>query len=178
MEAQKGAEKPEILIIQTGGTIDKRYPRQPGAHAFKVGESAVRAILCRVQPEIRHHLEPMFQLDSNEMTHEHREAIAAFCVNSGMSMIVITHGTDTMIKTATHLSLRLRLMTDEMPIVVLTGSALPASDRETDAEFNLGFACGVVQTLTPDVYIAMQGRVYTWNGVERDSNGRFIEKVE
>jgi L-asparaginase len=44
--------------------------------------------------------------------------------------------------------------------IVLTGSMQPARFRVTDAEFNLGTAVAAVQTLSPGVYIAINGRVF------------------
>ena len=40
----------EILFIQTGGTIDKEYPRLTKGYAFEIGEPAVKRILAKVAP--------------------------------------------------------------------------------------------------------------------------------
>lgn len=35
----------QVLVVQTGGTIDKDYPRTTGQYAFEIGESAALKIL-------------------------------------------------------------------------------------------------------------------------------------
>jgi L-asparaginase len=40
----------KIVFIQTGGTIDKDYPKATGGYAFEIGEPAVKRILQRVNP--------------------------------------------------------------------------------------------------------------------------------
>lgn len=44
--------------------------------------------------------------------------------------------------------------------VVITGAMLPALCKQTDAEFNLGGAVALAQTLPHGVYLFMNGRVY------------------
>jgi len=68
---------------------------------------------------------------------------------------LITHGTDTMLKTAELLQSRV-----VGKVMVLTGSMQPARFRSTDATFNLGAAVAAVQTLAAGVYIAMNGRIF------------------
>ncbi|MDB5748850.1 MAG: asparaginase, partial [Massilia sp.] len=45
---------------------------------------------------------------------------------------------------------------------------IPYEIANSDALFNLGFACGVAQTLAPGVYVAMNGQVFTWNNVTKN----------
>ena len=54
--------------------------------------------------------------------------------------ILITHGTDTMVETATYLAKSLKDKT-----VVLFGSMIPYSINNSDALFNLGVALSAVQ---------------------------------
>ena len=50
----------------------------------------------------------------------------------------------------------------------------PARMAQTDAVFNIGFAWGVLQTLGPGVYIAMNGRVFEAGHVRKNRDaGRF-----
>ena len=83
---------------------------------------------------------------------------------------MITHGTDTMVETARALG------RPPGKTVVLTGAMQPARFRETDADFNLGFALGAVRTLPPGVYVAMQGRIFDPVEVVKNRKaGRFEE---
>ena len=57
--------------------------------------------------------------------------------------IVLTHGTDTIIQTAAFLSdLASRTREKEDKTIVLTGSFLPETFKQSDADFNLGLAVG------------------------------------
>ncbi|GAG51643.1 unnamed protein product, partial [marine sediment metagenome] len=68
--------------------------------------------------------------------------------------IVVTHGTDTMIKTAK----KLQAIADK--VVVLTGAMQPAKFKSSDAEFNIGCAVVALQSLPPGIYIVMNGRIF------------------
>ena len=60
---------------------------------------------------------------------------------------------------------------------VLTGAMIPYKIDNSDAFFNLGFACGVVQLLPAGVYVAMNGNVFAWDNVQKDrSAGVFVPK--
>jgi L-asparaginase len=88
--------------------------------------------------------------DSLLMKDEDRERIAAACINAAEGHIVITHGTDTMAKTARYLKQYVSGKT-----IVLTGAMVPYKFGSSDGLFNLGSALAFAQTLPPGVYIAM-----------------------
>ena len=47
------AEDNGILFIQTGGTIDKEYPRTMGGYSFEIGDkSAAQKILSSLKPGV------------------------------------------------------------------------------------------------------------------------------
>jgi L-asparaginase len=52
--------------------------------------------------------------------------------------------------------------------IVLTGAMIPYAIANSDAQFNLGLACGVAQILPAGVYVAMNGQVFTWNNVTKN----------
>ena len=52
--------------------------------------------------------------------------------------------------------------------IVLTGAMIPYEIANSDALFNLGFACGVAQTLPSGVYVAMNGQVFSWDNVTKN----------
>ncbi len=61
--------------------------------------------------------------------------------------------------------------------IVLTGSMVPYAFSNSDALFNLGCAVTAVQLLSHGVFIAMNGRVFPWNGVRKNRDiGVFEEK--
>jgi L-asparaginase len=52
--------------------------------------------------------------------------------------------------------------------IVLTGAMIPYEVKNSDALFNFGFACGIAQALPHGVYIAMNGRIFTWDKVRKN----------
>ena len=159
-----------ITFIQTGGTIDKVYPIKVGSYAFEIKEPAVKKILKTVRPNFSFKIISILKKDSLEITHFERERIYEACKKDKSERIIITHGTDTIIETAAILS-RLK---DK--VIILTGSHLPESFKESDAMFNIGTAIGAMNILQKGVYIAMNGRVYSWNECRKDEKTAiFIE---
>ena len=98
-----------------------------------------------------------------------RLRILAACRTAPENRLVIIHGTDTMTETARVLGSAGLTQT-----VILTGAMVPYEVAGSDALFNLGFACGVAQTLSPGIYIAMNGTVFPWDKVRKNrAVGRF-----
>jgi len=159
-----------VVFIQTGGTIDKDYPKKERGYAFEFGEPAVERILQRVNPSFDFEVISVFEKDSLDITSEDRKRIYDACRKARSSKIVITHGTDTIIETARELS-KIR-----GKAIVLTGSMRPEKFSDSDASFNVGTAIGAVNVIEDGVYIAMNGGVYRWDRVRRDGDsGRFVE---
>ena len=73
--------------------------------------------------------------------------------------IIITHGTDTMTKTADFLK---KYLGDDIgKTVVLTGSMIPLTGFSgSDSGFNLGFSCAQISHLKPGVYLSMHSTVF------------------
>ena len=140
-----------IRILTTGGTIDKVY--FDALSEFQVGEPAVAQILDEANVNLDYIVQQVCRKDSLDLSDEDRDLIYAAAQNSPERRIVVTHGTDTMQKTA-H---KLRGISNA--VIVFTGSMAPAKLRNSDAFFNVGCAVIAVQTLEPGVYIVMNGRI-------------------
>ena len=97
------------------------------------------------------------------MTDSDRQFILDKCQSSQEEYILITHGTDTMVETASYLAKNLKDKT-----VVLFGSMIPYSIDNSDALFNLGVALSAVQLKDHGVYIAMNGQVFDFDKVQKD----------
>ncbi len=160
----------KLTIFQTGGSIDKDYPRVLKSYAFEIGQPAIRRILKRVDPNFTFRIITLFRKDSLDLTGMDREKIRQACLRTRHSKIIITHGTDTMIRTAKALTRIPR------KVIVLTGALRPETCVESDAAFNVGVAIGAINYLPHGVYIAMNGRVYPWNQCKKDVACRFVEK--
>ena len=160
----------KILFIQTGGTIDKDYPKSVKGYAFEIGEPAVKRILEKIKPSFDYEILPLIKKDSIELTEDDRRKLYEVCANADANKIIITHGTDTIIETAEYIS-GIRNKT-----IILTGAFKPERFKDSDAEFNVGAATGAVSPLGPGVYVCMNGRISLWNKVKRDKEGKFIHE--
>lgn len=160
-----------IRIFITGGTFDKEYNEITGQLFFK--DTHMQELLekgrCKLKVEIR----TLMMIDSMEMTNEDRELIAYQCNNCEESKIVITHGTDTMAETAALLAKKVKDKT-----VILTGAMIPIKFGSSDGLFNLGSALAFAQTLPPGVYVAMNGRYFTWNNVRKNRQTGVFEEIK
>ena len=104
-----------------------------------------------------------------------RERLVEILGQKNIEKVIITHGTDTMIKTAGYIAQRVGQTRMK---IVITGAFLPESFKDSDADFNIGVAMGNILnsiwykrqcslkdisggigTLSPGVYVAMNGQV-------------------
>ena len=160
-----------IKIFTTGGTIDKTYFDQKSA--YQVGEPQAPGVLQRANVVVDYEVVPVMQKDSLEMTDADREAIGRAIAGDPADRVIVTHGTDTMIRTAKSLG------TIPGKTIVLTGSMYPAQYRDSDAVFNLGCALLGAQVLEPGVYIAMTGRIFDPAiSVKNVAMNRFEERAD
>lgn len=142
----------ELLIVTTGGTIDKVYFDDKSD--FQVGEPQIGRILEELGVAFRFRVIPIIRKDSLHIDDADRELLRATIAAQPTRHVLVTHGTDTMVETAKALA-----SLDDRTIV-LTGALNPARFRGSDAEFNIGTAVGAVQSLAAGVYIAMNGRIW------------------
>lgn len=161
----------KIALFATGGTFDKEYNELNGKLYFNKTHLAEMLALGRSRVSVR--IQVLMMKDSLDMTMADRQTIAAACQQAKEKRIVITHGTDTMEKTACFLG---KTVTDKT--VVLTGAMVPYKFGSSDGLFNLGSALALVQVLPPGVYVAMNGRYFMWNSVTKNRDiGAFEEKA-
>ncbi|MCK4922092.1 MAG: asparaginase [Bacteroidales bacterium] len=152
-----------ITFIQTGGTIDKDYPRQTKGWAFEIGDPAFNRILKKIEPSFHYEVIELFKKDSLEITLQDRNLLVESLKKIENKYIIITHGTDTMIETAIMLN---KYIQDK--IIIITGAMRPERFTNSDAEFNLGCAVGAVFTLNVGIYIAMHGIVKNFRDTKRN----------
>jgi L-asparaginase len=150
-----------LRLIATGGTFDKHYNELNGVLGFS--ESHMPEVIKRARLTIPVELEVLPLLDSLDMQDPDRQRVLEACQAASEKAIVIVHGTDTMPQTAAVLGAAKLGKT-----IVLTGAMIPYEIANSDALFNLGFACGVAQTLAPGVYVGMNGQVFAWDNVTKN----------
>lgn len=157
-----------IHILTTGGTFDKVY--FDANSEFSIGSSQVEPILEEGNVTIEYQVESVLRKDSLDITDADRQLICERVKASSASQILITHGTDTMAKTAS--AIAMSGIKDKT--IVLLGAMQPARMRVSDAPFNIGFALASVQLLPANIYIAMNGRVFPSDDVIKNlTKGRF-----
>ncbi|KAB7761897.1 asparaginase domain-containing protein [Xanthomonas sp. LMG 12461] len=142
----------ELLIVTTGGTIDKIYFDDKSD--YQIGDPQISQILKELGVTFRFTVIPIIRKDSLHITDEDRELIRATIAAQSARHVLITHGTDSMVQTGKV------LQAIEGKTIVMTGALNPARFRGSDAEFNIGCAVGAVQSLPAGVYIAMNGRIW------------------
>ncbi len=111
-------------------------------------------------------------IDSLEMTDEDRDVIIRQCKRCEEERIIITHGTDTMVKTAKALEKEKIGKT-----IVLSGAMIPYKFGSSDGFFNLGSALAFVQTLPHGVYIAMNGKCFSASQVVKNQRTGYFEEL-
>lgn len=142
----------DLLIVTTGGTIDKIY--FDAKSDYQVGDPQIGRILSALGVAFRFHVIPLLRKDSLFVDNSDRELMRATIAAQAERCVLVTHGTDSMVETAKV------LRTTPDKTIVLTGALNPARFEGSDAEFNIGCAVGAVQSLPPGVYIAMNGRIW------------------
>ena len=158
-----------LLIITTGGTIDKIYFDDKSD--YQVGEPQISQILHAMNVGFEFDVNPVLRKDSLHLGPEDRQLIRNAVAQSQIRHVLITHGTDTMVETA-------RVLEGlEGRTIVLTGALNPARFRDSDAVFNIGCAVGAVQCLPPGVYIAMNGRVWNPDAVRKNPAANRFEGI-
>ena len=153
--------KTSIRLLVTGGTIDKQYNELNGELIF--AETQITKMLAQARCKADIQIETLMLKDSLEMHDADREVILQACQSCDESLLIITHGTDTMTLTAEHLAAQLKNKT-----VVLLGAMIPYAFKGSDALFNLGTAVAAVQCLPANIYITMNGKVFVWDKVAKN----------
>ena len=160
-----------IRIFITGGTFDKEYNELNGQLYFK--DTHLHHLLEMGRNHVPVEIRTLMMIDSLEMTGEDRELIAYQCEQCEEKRIVITHGTDTMTDTAQLLAKKVKDKT-----IVLTGAMIPIKFGSSDGLFNLGSALAFAQALPEGVYIAMNGRYFTWDNVRKNKETGMFEEIK
>ena len=160
----------KIKFFSVGGTIDKIY--FDALSRYEVGDSNIKDILQNARVNFDYEIESLLKKDSLDMTEQDRLIILKAVQDEFNDKIIITHGTDTMIETAVALS------SIKGKVIVLTGAMEPAKFKTSDAMFNLGFAVAAVQVLPAGVYLAISGRIFTPDNVQKNrAQKQFEEKM-
>ena len=159
-----------VRILITGGTFDKEYDEIKGKLFFDKThiEELLKLGRCRLEVNIT----TLMLIDSLTMSNKERSYIKNSCKKVDEKQIVITHGTDTMTKTA-------RVLAKEKldKTIILTGAMIPYNFGSSDGLFNVGSALAFSQALPVGVYIAMNGKYFDWDSVKKNKHTGVFEKI-
>ena len=159
----------KLLIITTGGTIDKIYFDEKSN--YQIGEPQISQILHAMHVAFEFEVSALMRKDSLHIDDRDRQLIHDVVESTDAEHILITHGTDTMVETAA------KLKDISNKTIVLTGALNPARFRDSDAIFNIGCAVGAAQSLPDGVYIAMNGKVWDPEHVRKNRRENRFEPL-
>ena len=156
-----------IKIFCTGGTFDKVY--YDALSEYQIGDPQIGWILEQAKVSLQYDIESILKKDSLDITEQDRSAIVASVRNEKCKRILITHGTDTMAETGQ------ALQKISNKTIVLVGAMQPARFRDSDAIFNVGFAVAAAILSPPGVYVAMNGRLFAADQVQKNRDAGLFE---
>jgi len=157
-----------MLLLNTGGTFNKRYNPLNGELEVPVDNYAVERILESFDRKLP--LAGVVYKDSMEMDINDRKMITDIIFHSTDTKFVIIHGTDTIDVTAEFLD---SVFDDR--VIVLTGAMQPFLIDEVEASLNLGLAIGFAKGCEKNgVYICMSGYIEPWEKLKKNKSlGKF-----
>lgn len=148
-----------LVLINTGGTFNKRYNPLLGTLDVPADDQAITRLLTSAQPNLDVHGIGQIYKDSLDITQDDRTAL----IDSLRSLptahqhapVLIVHGTDTLDQTAAALE---AAKLDRL--IILTGAMRPAEIDPVEPALHLGLALGFIAAAPPaGVYVAMHGLV-------------------
>jgi L-asparaginase len=160
-----------IRILVTGGTFDKEYDELTGRLFFR--DTHLPEMLRRGRCLLDVDTETVMMIDSLDLDDAGRQAIVQRAGSCPERHVVITHGTDTMVRTAEALA----AAGIDGKTIVLTGAMIPYAFGSSDGLFNLGSALSFAQVLPPGVYVAMNGQYFTWDRVRKNTASGCFEAL-
>jgi len=156
-----------MLILNTGGTFNKRYNPIIGELFVPKDNDAVISITALMA--INADVKGIIYKDSLEMNEDDRILLAKTVEKTEEKIIIIVHGTDTMDVSADYIA---HQSFDK--VIVFTGAMVPYSIDPVEAAANLGAAVGFAQNAKEGVYVSMQGIVGPYERVIKNrAAGKF-----
>lgn len=157
-----------MLILNSGGTFNKKYNKLNGELEVPYDNSAIEKILQSL--DFKFDIAGVIYKDSLEMDLNDRKTLARVIMESTDDTFIIVHGTDTMHLSAEFLS---EIFDDRK--IVLVGAMKPFEIDNIEASLNLGMAIGFAKAISEyGVYICMSGYIELWNKIEKNTKfGKF-----
>ncbi len=164
----------DIVIITTGGTIEKVYDELDGTLENR-GTHIKNKIQSKLRlPYTNFTVYPLLNKDSLYMDDEDRRLIV-MTVKDQLKKncpIVVLHGTDTMSVSATKCFEEIKEL--KVP-VVFTGAMIPLGFEDSDAVQNVTEAMLATKLLGPGVYISFHNQIFKLPNVRKNKEKRTFE---
>jgi len=158
-----------MLILNSGGTFNKRYNSKSGELEVPFDNLAIESILKNYHDN--YNVAGVVYKDSLEMDVNDRKMLTNIILESTEKVFIVIHGTDTMDETAEFFD----AIFDDIK-VILVGAMKPFEIDKVEASFNLGMALGFANSCSENgVYICMSGFVKPWDKIVKN---RAIGKFE
>lgn len=153
----------KILILNTGGTFNKKYNPIDGNLIIPNDNITIETIINKSKINYCD-ISGVLYKDSLDITNKDRKILIKYIQKSQYKKIIIIHGTDTMDKTAKYIAKHIKNKK-----VVITGSMVPFSLCKIEATANLLLALGFLQRkVKKNVYISMHGKVKKYNKIYKN----------
>ncbi|OUR97482.1 asparaginase [Halobacteriovorax marinus] len=164
----------DVIVLTTGGTIEKSYDEYDGSLENK--DSIIKHIILKRlrMPYTKLHVFSLLAKDSLNFT-DYDRAFVSKNIEVQLDKnwpIIVLHGTDTMAKTAEHCANTLK---DLAQPVVFTGAMKPMGFDDSDATQNVTEAILASKLLKPGVYISFHNKIFTVPGVRKNREKRTFE---
>lgn len=163
----------KILLISLGGTIEAEpYQGPPPDRVTPLQEPFIHEALAVAHLQDKVEVIPLCNVDSNNVTEDHLNAVAAIIkARPDRPQVIITHGTDTMIDNAKALQEKLSAMGLSGRKVVMTGAMAPLMNGiQLDGMSNLTGAVNRMEKAPGGVSMFMHGEFFnprnTWKDKE------------
>lgn len=165
-----------IIIISTGGTIEKTYDEGDGSLDNKKS-IILQQILKKIRlPYKEIEVLPLMAKDSLFMNDADRDLISGIVIDKMTQKcpIVIIHGTDTMEITGRHLYQTIKNPTHP---IILTGAMRPIEFENSDAIQNVTEAIFAAGISAPGVYISFHSELFKLPDVRKNRDKGTFERV-
>jgi L-asparaginase len=161
-----------VAIVAMGGTIDKGYI--VGSASLEVADPFISWVTPELRTTCPLEVTQLAKKDSLDLADSDRARLLTYLATNERSRLLVTHGTDTLLATASAASGALKAgEISAAKTVVFTGAFRPGRFAQAEASFNLGHALAVAQSAPPGVYVAVGGQFGPVEQVSHDA-GRFV----
>ncbi|MFN0169678.1 MAG: asparaginase [Bryobacteraceae bacterium] len=163
----------QVHLISTGGTLEKIYHEQTGA--LHNTQSKLDRYLRQLRlPQMAVEVHPLMNIDSLDMTDDHRRVILESVETQlpSADAILITHGTDTMVTTGQFLKDKL---TSVSKPIVMTGAMAPLGFEGSDGLQNVTESLIAARLLAPGIFLVFHNQIFPIDRVRKDRElARFV----